>query len=151
MRNNRTRKSGHTIVEALFASMLVLVCALIFAATMPVANTSRAKSDMRNVATSIAQKQAEAIKSQGYANVTPTQLLSLGLIDSATPIATDTYSFTNVDTAAFDNPARLLPSGKGEVRIIQADLDIREVVIDIKWKEKGGDKSIRLGTRIANL
>jgi len=118
---------------------------------MPVANQSRAKSDLRNVATSIAQKQAEAIKAQGYANVTAAQLVTLGLIDSATPVATDTYSFTNVDTTAFDNPAALLPSGIGRIVIRQAGLDIREVIIDVRWKEKGVDRQVRVGTLIANL
>lgn len=151
MKRTPSRRSGHSLIEALFASALVLVCALIFTATMPVANQSRAKSDLRNVATSVAQKQAEAIKSQGYANVTVAQLVTLGLIDSATPVATDTFSFTNVDTTAFDNPAALLPSGIGRVLIRQAGLDIREVIIDVRWKEKGVDRQVRVGTLIANL
>ncbi|HAP41100.1 MAG TPA: hypothetical protein DCQ94_15280 [Nitrospira sp.] len=147
----RSRLSGHSLIEALFASALVVVCALIFAASMPVANTSRAKSDNRNVAVSIAQKQAEAIKAQGYANVTPAQLYTLGLIDSTTPVATDTYSFTNVDTSAFDNPAALLPNGTGRIVVRQAGLDIREILIDVSWNEKGVNRTVRVGTLIANL
>lgn len=151
MKKNKSRTAGHTLIEALFASALVVACALIFAATMPVANQSRAKSDLRNVATSVLQKQAEAIKAQGYANVTPTQLHTLGLIDSPTPVAADTYSFSNSDNSAFDSPAGLLPDGEGRLTIVQADLDIREVTIEVRWTEKGIDRSLRLGTRIANL
>lgn len=144
-------RRGHTLMEALFAAMLVVVCALIFAATMPTANNSRAKADLNNIATSLAQKQAEAIKAQGYANATPTQLLTLGLIDSTTPTSTDTYAFTNSDNAALDNPARVLPQGRGFVTVTQVDTDLRRIIILVQWSDRGQTRSMQLGTLIANL
>lgn len=147
----RKRIRGHTLVEVLFAVALCGICALIMAATMPMANSTRAKADMNNRATSLAQKQLEAIKSLGYANATVQQMFANGLIDSQTPIATNTYAWTNSDAAATDNPSKILPTGTATVRLTQIDVDLRQVVVTVNWKEKGKDRSVTLGTLIANL
>lgn len=147
-----SRKQGFSLVEVLFAIFLASLCALVLAAGMPIANSSRARADMYNKATGLAQKQIEAIRSLGYPNATATQLANAGLIDSTTPVeGTDIYSFTNVDTVALDNPSRILPGGVGRIRLEQVDLDLRRVTIEVRWVDRGTTKSIRLGTLIANL
>ncbi len=139
------------MVEVMFAIMLTAVAAMVLAATIPVANRSRARADFSNKATSLAQKQIEAIKGLGYANCTADQLLSYNLIDSTTTIGANTYSFSNVDSTVLDNPARILPNGEGRLTIEQADLDLRRVVIEIRWVDRSVNKTFRLGTLIANL
>ncbi|MBX3117644.1 MAG: prepilin-type N-terminal cleavage/methylation domain-containing protein [Fimbriimonadaceae bacterium] len=147
----KKRTKGHTLVEVLFAVALCGICALIMAATMPMANTTRAKADLNNRATSLAQKQLEAIKSLGYANATTQQLFANGLIDSQSPVATNTYAWTNSDAAATDNPAKILPSGTATVKLEQVDLDLRRVTVVVNWKVRGANRSISIGTLIANL
>lgn len=149
----RRARRGFSLLEVLFAVFLAAVCATILAATMPVANNSRARANMNNKATSLAQKQVEAIRGLGYANATPEQLQKFNLIDSLQPIegTTDTYSFTNVDSAVGDNPSQILPSGQGFVRLQQVDLDLRRVTVEVRYQDRGRQKSVRLGTLIANL
>lgn len=147
----RAKGKGFTLIEVLFAVFLVGISASIVVVTMPSATQSRIKADLNNKATSLAQKQLEAIRSMGYANVSATQLASAGLVDSASPVETNTYSFTNVDSAKLDNPSLVLPSGVGRVKIEQADIDLRRVTVTVFWNDRGTTRSIVLGTLIANL
>lgn len=151
MYKRKTTGNGFSLIEVLFAVFLVAMCAVIVAASMPLANKSRIRSDQYNKALNLAQKQLEAIRGKGYANATSAQLYSLSLIDSTTSVATNTYSFTNSDSAALDNPALILPSGSGTVLVEQADLDLRRVVVTVKWTDRGTNKQVQLGTLIANL
>lgn len=151
-RNLRSkRRKGFSLIEVLFAIFLVLLCATMVAATMPVATTSRQKADNTNKAMDLAQKQLEAIRTLGYANATNTQLASAGLIDSASPIGTNTYSFSNVDNAALDNPSRVLPNGQGKVILEQPDIDLRRVTVTVSWTELSKTRTFTIGTLIANL
>jgi len=145
------KRRGTTLVEVLFAVFLVAVGAVVVAATMPVASASRAKSDLYNKATGLAQKQLEAIRGAGYGNITATQLYALGLIDSTEPIEDDTYSFSNSDLASLDSPALVLPSGKGYVSVEQLDLDLRKVVVKVEWDWRGEKRTVTVGTTVANL
>ncbi len=147
----KRRQRGFSLIEVLFAIFLASLSAMILAASMPVANNSRARADLQNKATGLAQKQLEAIRGLGYPNATASQLYSRGLIDSATPVSTDTYSFSNVDLAQLDNPANVLPSGTGTVTVSQVDLDLRSVVVTVRWVDRGTNKLIRVGTLVANL
>ncbi len=52
-------------IEVLFAMFLVLACALIVAATMPIADISRGKADLLNKATGLAQKAARSDPRRG--------------------------------------------------------------------------------------
>jgi hypothetical protein len=78
-------------------------------------------------------------------------MYSYGLVDSSTPIATDTYSFTNADSLANDNPAKVLPSGTGSVKVEQLDFDLRRVTITITYRDRSNTRTVRLGTLVANL
>jgi prepilin-type N-terminal cleavage/methylation domain-containing protein len=145
------KKRGFSLIEVLLAIFLVVVCAFIVAATMPIANTSRAKASDLDKAMGLAQKQLEAIRGVGYANVTPAQLASYGLVDSTTPTTTNTYSFTNSDSANLDNPARILTNGSGTVMVEQLDVDLRRVTVNVTWRDRVKYKTFSVGTLIANL
>jgi prepilin-type N-terminal cleavage/methylation domain-containing protein len=145
------KRKGFSLIEVLFAVFLMGVCAAIVAACMPVANNSRARADLNNKATSMAQKQLEAIRGLGYANATAEQLYAKGLLDSATAIEGDTYTFTAVDTGVLDSPAYILPEGEGFVTITQPDTDLRQIVVEVKWVDRGKEKTVQIGTMVANL
>ncbi len=147
MRKNR----GLTLIEAMFAILLVATCAGIVAATTPIASLSRTKAEAMNKSSGIAQKQLEAIRGAGYANCTPTQLQTLGLIDSTTPVTTNTYTFTNSDLPNFDNPASVLKNGQGTILVEQAAIDLRRVTVKVTWTERGVTRTVTLGTLIANI
>lgn len=156
---NRSRQTGGMLIEVMFAMALMVVAALVLAATMPMAHTSRAKSNLSNLALSHAQKQLEAIKARGFDNITPTLLAQHNpaddqpaLIDSATPVHLNTFSFTNIDGAVHDSVADVLPDGQGLVRIedVQAN-QMRRVIVTVSWNERGETRSVSVGTLVAKL
>lgn len=147
----RTRKSGVTLIEVLFAMFLVVTCAMIVSATMPIADVARGKADLLAKATGLAQKQLEAIRGTGYANLNPTSLAGYGLIDSQTAIGTNTYSFSNSDSAKLDNPAKILPSGTGTVKLVQVSTNLMQVIVTVNYSDNQRNRSITLGTVVANL
>ena len=144
-------KRGTTLVEILFAVFMLLACAAVLSATTPIASMSRYKAEMSNKAAGIAQKQLEAIKAAGYANAATTQLVTYGLIDNNTDLGGGTFSFTNSDSANLDNPAKVLPSGTGTVKIEQLATDLRRVTVTVSWNERGTTRSFTVGTLIANI
>ncbi len=150
MKTNTSRRSGHTFLEVLFSAFLALVSALILTASMPVANVSRAKADFQNLALSLAQKQMEAVRGVDP-SLSAAILHRAGLIDSTSPIGTNTWSFTNVDHALFDNPARVLPSGTGRITVELIDVELRRVTITVTWREQGQTRTLTIGTLIADL
>lgn len=149
MKARRTR--AFSLAEVLIAVFMVALCAIMVAATMPTANRSRQKADGTSKAVGLAQKQIEAIRGLGYANVTPSQLATYGLIDSTSAIEANTYAFTNSDSARLDDPALILPSGTGKVKIEQPDNELRRVTVTVGWNDRGRARTFTLGTLVANL
>lgn len=145
------RKRGFTLAEVLIAVFITALCAVLVAATMPTANRSRLKADLTSKAVGLAQKQLEAIRGLGYANVTPSQLLVYGLIDSTSTVTTDTYAFTNTDNAKLDNPSRILPTGVGLVKVENPENEMRRVTVTVTWVDNGRNRSFSVGTLVANL
>jgi type II secretory pathway pseudopilin PulG len=155
------RTAGHTLIESMFAAFLALICALIFSATIPVANFTRGKAENMNAATSLAQKVMERVRNEGYANTTHSRLVTVGLADSATLVNTSTYGcgptgeqameFTNMEGSLIDSPATVLPSGRGFIYSQQVGIDVRRVNVIVNWQEGSTRKSVRLSTLVANL
>lgn len=145
------RSRGGLLLESLFAIFLVVVIAAIIAATLPLANSSRARADLLNKATSIAQKQMENLRGAGYPHLTGNHLFAAGLIESAVPDALGRFVFTNVDSAVFDSPAKVLPQGKGYVTIQQLGLNRRVVTVRVEWTERDRTRDVVLRTIVANL
>jgi len=147
----RTRKSGVTLIEVLFAMFLVMACAMIVAATMPIADVSRGKADLLSKAGGLVQKQLEAIRGTGYANINATSLAGYGYIDSPNPISTNTYSFSNSDSSHLDNPSRILPGGVGTVQIIQVQANLVQVIVTVTYSDSQRSRTVSVGTLVANL
>ncbi len=151
MKREKRLNRGFSFIEMMLTVFLVTVCAGIVATAMPTATIGRQKSMYRNRAVALAQKQMEAIKRLSYPNITANALLTASLIDSTTEVATNTYSFTNVDSLVADDAPRLLPSGAGRVTIEQPDIELKRVIIRITWSENGQTKTYEIGTLVANL
>ncbi len=147
----RKKERGFSLIENLFGIFLVATAAAIMAATLPVANTSRARADLLNKASGIAQKQLELIKNAGFQNATPSKLYGLGLLDSAAPAGNGMYPFTNVDNGAYDAPSQVLPEGKGFVGITPVSADLVEVTVLVTWNDRGKNRSLTVSTFLANL
>lgn len=155
------KRMGHTLLEAMLASFLALICALIFSATIPISNVTRGKAETMNNAVSLAQKSAELFRGRGYPNVSATRLHQEGLIDSLTQVDLKTigitsdsemaYEATSVDEDLVDSPSRVLPNGRGFITTEQVDLDLRRVTVIMAWQEKSTWKSVRVSTLVANL
>jgi len=151
VRVTRRRGRGYTLIEVLFAIFIVLVCAMIVAATMPISNVSRSKSQDLQRAMSIAQKELEGIQGEGFSNTTAAQLATDGYIDSTTQVGANTYSCTNSDSANSDSPAQVLTNGTGTVQLTSVNLNLTQVVVTITWRDRVQYKSYSVGTLIANL
>lgn len=147
----RSRRSGVTLIEVLFAMFLVVTCAMIVAASMPIADIARGKADLLAKATGLCQKQLEAIRGVGYANINPSALVSDGLIDSQSQVAPNTYSFSNSDSANRDNPSLLLPQGAGTVQITQPQSNLIQVIVTVTYNDNTRNRTVSVGTQVANL
>ncbi|GIV02161.1 MAG: hypothetical protein D6724_03080 [Armatimonadetes bacterium] len=145
------RARAYTIAENLFAIFLVAIAAAVMAASLPIANSSRARADLLNKATGIAEKELELIRHVGYQNLTASKLYDLGLLDSTAPGANGMYPFTNVDTGVFDAPSQVLPNGKGWVGLQTVATDLIEVTVLVTWQERGQQRSVTVSTLVANL
>jgi prepilin-type N-terminal cleavage/methylation domain-containing protein len=145
------RGKAFTLIEVLIALFLLVMCAFIVSASMPIANASRSKANDLNKAMSLAQKEMEAIRGVGYPGITPDVLVAKGLLDSATAVTPNTYSFTNSDKVVRDNPARVLTDGTGQVKIEQLDIDLKRVTVTVTWRERAKRKSFTVATLVANL
>lgn len=163
MRTHSNR--GFSLVEVMFAVFMSLVCALVFSATIPIANRSREKARLNDVATALASKQLERIVARGYglidevslAQDRPTEGLPrlIEVNNDGTPklISTnpDTYSFTTIDAVNGDSPSDLLPDGQGFVSLEQTMLDVRRVVVQVTWRENGRLRTVRIGSLVSNV
>lgn len=149
--SRRNRKRGFSLIEILLAVFVTGAVATILAATMPIAMKSRVKADYNNKATSLAQKQLEVTRALGYANLTPAQMVKYKVIDSATPIAANTYQCVNVDYLVDDSPGSVLPGGQGTMKVEQADIDLRRITVEISYLDGGTRRTVRIATLVANL
>jgi prepilin-type N-terminal cleavage/methylation domain-containing protein len=150
MKRNRFRK-GFSLLEVLFAVMITATCGALLAATIPIANSSRARANYLTLSTTLAQKQLEAVRAIGYANLTADQMFTYGLIDSRTAVATNTWPCCNIDAAQNDSPARILPRGAATVKVEQVDVDLKRITVEVTYRDQDETKRVTLATLVANL
>ncbi len=133
-------------------SVFMVTCAgAILASAMPAATVSRMKGNYLNKAANFAQKEVELMKAQTYSNLTAAKIYSADLIDSTSPIATNTYSCNSTDAAVGDRVSDILPNGTASVKIEQVDLELKRITLTVNWSEKGRSRSYVVGSLVANL
>ena len=145
------RRRGFSFVEVLFGVFLVGALATIVAAAMPVATLSRTKADASNRAQALAQKEMEAVRGLGYANLTGPQLAANSLVDDANGPSAGAWTFTNVDAGTKDSPGTALAGGTGTILVDQTDTELRRVTVRVEWRERGATRDFTLSTLVANL
>jgi prepilin-type N-terminal cleavage/methylation domain-containing protein len=149
------KKRGYTLIEVLFAIFMVLICAMIVAATMPISNVSNAKASDLQKAIDLSQKELELIQQQGFNNCNASQLAAAGLIDNTTAVYSQghvsTYTCNNVGSTVNDSPAQVLTNGTGTVTLTTVNIGLTQVVVTIKWRDRMQYKTYSVGTLIANL
>jgi len=151
---NGKKVRGFSLIEVLFSVFMVVVCAGIVAATMPVATNAHVRADNYSKALNLAQEQLETIRGNGFANATVGQLCAYGLIDNESPVATNTYTFSNTSAATpanLDSPAKVLQHGSGTIMVQLLNFNLTQVVVTVSWRDQMGNHSVQLGTLIANL
>src|SRR2546423_971635 len=151
VKGSRPTKRGFTLIEVLAATFAALICASVVLATMPVANTSRAKASNGSKALNLAQKQLEAIRGVGYSNITVNNLMSVGLIDGINPAVPNLYSFSNTDVKYLDSPYTVLTAGRGSVRITNTAPNMKEIIVTVSWRERSKRRNVVLGSMVADL
>jgi len=86
------------MAEIALAIMIFALMTLMFAAVFPMAVRGAQYSSNYAQATLLAQHKMDQLRSAGYTKaMTPSTLVSLNIIDSTTPNADGSYSFTSVD------------------------------------------------------
>lgn len=152
-RIQKGKRGAFTLVETMLAIFVVVISALMISAAMPISTVSRGRADLLNKASGISQKELEAVRTEGFANCNPTQLSSLGLIDSSAPVATNTYTFTNTDVAANDSVAKVLPQGTAQLQLINVSTSLTQVISTIKYYDNtvNAFKTVTTGTLVANI
>lgn len=144
-------KRGFLLIEVLIAVFLVVACAMIVGATMPISGASQGRASDLTKAMNLAQAQLEAVRASGYPALDAQDLFSKGLIDSTTPLTTNTYAFSNKGSKTLETPANVLPAGSGTVRIDQPSADIRQITVTISWIDRAKVRSAQVATLVANL
>ena len=151
-RRSRTSRltAGISLIESTISVFLALTCGFLLVAMIPMATLSKERAKAQNIATSLAPKHMEAVRSLGFSRITPQQLFDYGLIDNATSIDTDTYSITNVDAVLIDSPISSLPHGSGWLMIETVSINLKRVTVHIDYSDVKGDRFVHLETSIAN-
>lgn len=147
----RKKQSGHTLIEVLFATFLVGMSGTVLLSSSPTATATRMKAESLNRASGLVQKEMESIRGLGYANLTASQLNTFGLIDSTTEVSSNTYAFTNSDSANGDSVANVLRNGTGTVTIERADIELKRVTVTVNWWDGRTTRTFTASALIANL
>lgn len=146
----RRRARGFTLAEMVLSIFLLGVVAVVFGALFPIGQRLSGGAKWQAMAMGLAQRRMEAVKLLGYNNLTYEGLRAYGLIDANPNISP--FSFTNTDDALRESPARMLPSGQGQIVIEDVAWDVRRVIVRVTWRDiDGRTRQVELRTLVTNL
>lgn len=149
------RRRGLSLIETIASVAIISFGVAVVIASVPFAMRTWTWSRQTMVASNLAQRQLSAIVSRGFVATTPTALAANSpkpaLLDSATPVATNTYSFTNVTMGTGVSVANSLPNGTGRVAIENLSGDFRRVTVTISWTGTSGTQNYSCGVVVANM
>lgn len=137
-------KRGVGLVDLLVTVFLLGVAGAIFSATLPSGFRCSRQAQDYKIATAIAQRKMEQMRSMGYESLTQPLLRSAGAIDISPDHSP--YSFTSTDGLA-----QQLTGGSGELAVEDVSDTLKEVRITVSWDGQGGSsRSVRLVGMFAN-
>ena len=102
----RRRLGGFTLVEVLLVVFVMVLIALIFAATFPISQNARMKAAYMSYAVSLARQKIEDQRSAGYAGI---------------------LAYTETV------PVSELPNGSETVTITQYSSNVKKIKVEITW------------------
>ena len=138
----RRNRRGVTLIEALLAMFLLAVAGLVFSASMPVASSCSRQAQEYKIATSIATKKMEQIRSLRYELLTPALLYTNGVIDSSA--GTTRFYFTTTDGVASK-----LTKGTGTLYVYNTSSDTKRVTVLVRWRSS--QRNIYRNVRLTSL
>jgi type II secretory pathway pseudopilin PulG len=127
----------------MIAVFLLGTTGAIFSAAFPTAISASRQAQEFKVATAIAQRKMEQLRSMNYESLTRPLLTTAGVIDSAD---SGPYTFTSVDTVASQ-----LTSGAGTLTITDVASGLKRVRVSVSWLSKSdAPRSIQMTSLIAD-
>lgn len=138
-------RRGTTLVDAMFATALLAMAGIIFAASFPTGTTCTRRARDMKIATSIAQRKIEQFRAINYESLTSALLLSAGMVDNTS--TGPGYSFTSVDGVADS-----LSKGQGTIILTDKSTDTKSIVVTVSWREAASSRtrSVTLTTYISD-
>lgn len=118
--NNRAR--GFTLIEMIFSLLLISIALVVYASSLSLSGLIQT-TRYRNIAYHSALRQVEILRN--------TDFLSL---PAGGPFS--------------DSGIALLPSGSGQITVVDEDIDLRRFQVSVSWNENGGPKSVNFETLI---
>ena len=135
---------GTVLIDAVLAILIMAAAGVVFSAAFPSGLNTLRDSSEQSKAAAMAQKKVEQVRSLDYANITYTNLLAAGYIDS-TPTSSP-YWFTSVDSVATD-----LNGATGTLTITPQSGAILKIVAAVQWRsERNVLRNVTVTTLVAD-
>lgn len=131
-------RRGGTLIDLLVTVFLLGVTGLIFSSAFPPAFSCLRQAREYRMATAIAQRKVEQLRSLNFESITPVLLLAGGVVDA--PAASTRLTFTSVDRVDEE-----LPGGVGILEIENAGPGLTRVTVTVSWRQDG-DGNLRSTT-----
>ena len=140
----RSRR-GAGLVDVIVAVFILGITGLVFSATFPASFSCARQANEYKIATAIAQKKMEQLRSMEYESISQPLLLAAGAIDDSPSVSP--YSFTMVD-----NVATQLTQGEGSLSVTdEPPGDMRRIRVTVSWTARNGqDRSVELSTLVVD-
>jgi hypothetical protein len=144
-RLRRSPRRGVTLIDTLLGLFLIGVVGIVFSATFP--SSIKCYGGARNykMASAVAQKKLEEVRSMNFESLTDSLINSTRLADLTG--TSGVYSFTSTDSVT-----SILPEGTGTITITSPRTDIKRVEITVNWKNRNSasTRSLRLVTYVSD-
>jgi Tfp pilus assembly protein PilV len=125
------KRRGQTLIDVVFATLLMAWSVLAFAALYPSASrSSRASAEYAQACTAV-QHKIDQMRAVGYGRLTYTDLRNAGIIDTTSNVSPFRFEIIDDLDTSFWNPL-------GTITVASAGTDLRRVVVRLDWKATPG-------------
>lgn len=138
----RSRR-GAGLIDLIVTVFLLGTTGAIFSAAFPTSISASRQAQEYKMATAIAERKMEQLRSLPYESLNRPLLASAGVIDTAD---SGSFTFTSVD-----NVASQLASGTGTLTITDVASGVKRVRISVSWLSKSdSQRSIQMTSLVAD-